>query len=130
VIIFVIVAALNLTFDRGVIKYFSPQCGRWFAVSGLTALTLIAVWSVWRNYQGNYVYELRPFYYQYKSLIHYSRGQDLKYLSYSDINDEVLKFYFLNDAGPVPLPKECPIGVKSQPGFMPYSYSKKEPVFD
>jgi hypothetical protein len=130
IIVFVIVAAINLNFDPVAIKYFPAQYGRWLAVSGLTALTLIAVWSVWRSYQGNYVYELRPFYYQYKSLMHYSREQDLKCLSHGDINDEVLKFYFLNDAGPVPLPKECPVGVKSQPGFMPYSYANKEPVFD
>lgn len=130
VIIFVIVAALSLTSDLGAIKCLQAKFGRLFVVSSLTALALIAAGNVWRSYQGNYVYELRPFYYQYKSLMHYSRKQDLKCLSYGDINDEVLKFYFLNDAGSVPLPNECPPGVKSQPGFMPYSYDNKEPFFD
>lgn len=130
VIVFTIVAALNLALDRGASRWLPAKSGRWLAVSSLTALVLIAAGSVWRSYQGNYVYELRPFYYQYKSLMHYSRQQNLKCLSYGDINDEVLKFYFLNDAGPVPRPSECPAGVKSQPGFMPYSHDNKEPVFD
>ena len=81
------------------------------------------------SYESRYVNELRPFYYQYKSLMHYSRNQDLQCLSYGDINDEVLKFYFLNPNGPVPKPEECPHGGKSQYGFMPFNLDNREPMF-
>ena len=94
------------------------------------ALGIIAVINLNKNYETRYVNEMRPFYYQYKSLMHYSRTQNLKCLSYGDINDEVLKFYFLNPEGPVAKPDECPTGKKSQYGFMPYSHDNKEPFFN
>ena len=81
------------------------------------------------SYESRYVNEFRPFYYQYKSLMHYSRNQNLQCLSYGDINDEVLKFYFLNPNGPVPRPEECPHGGKSQYGFMPFNLDNPEPIF-
>jgi hypothetical protein len=130
IIIFSILCAKQMAFDGFLVKVFPPNLIRWFSVSSLTALTLISISSVWHSYNGNYVYELRPFYYQYKSLMHYSRTQSLQCLSYGDINDEVLKFYFLNPVGPVPMPTSCAPGVQSQRGFMQFSYDNKEPFFD
>ena len=82
------------------------------------------------NFTTNYVTELRPFYYQYKSLMHYSKAQNLRCLAYGDINDNVLRFYFMNPKGGIPEPKECSNGEQSQPGFMQYSHKNKEPFFE
>ena len=111
-IVFVTVVALNLTLDRCVSRWLPAKSGRWLAVSSLTALALIVAGSVWHGYQGNYMHEPRLFYCQCKSLMHYLRKQNLKFLSYGGINDEVLKSYFLDDAGPVPPPSECRPGDK------------------
>ena len=113
-------------------KSISPTMIKQFTdILTLVALSLLLVTAanLARNYETKYVNELRPFYYQYKSLMHYSRSQNLQCLSYGDINDEVLKFYFLNPNGSVPRPQECPPGKKSQYGFMPYSLDNKEPSF-
>jgi hypothetical protein len=128
-IVFSNVAALDLIATRWPFGSLKCKTFRWPLVSILTALTNVTMFSVWQSYKGSYVYELRPFYYQYKALMHYSMTQNLQCLSYGDINDEVLKFYYLNDSGPVPLPKECLPGIRSQYGFMPYSLDNKEPFF-
>ena len=95
----------------------------------IIGLLIASTGNLINQYEARYVNEMRPFYYQYKSLMYYSRNQSLQCLSYGDINDEVLKFYFLNPNGPVPRPEECPAGGKSQFGFMPFSLENKEPQF-
>jgi len=93
-------------------------------------LSAVALTSSLIQFQPNYVYELRPFYYQYKSLMHHSRAGTIDCLAYKDINDEVLKFYFLNKEGPIKSLTQCPEGTDSPPGFKQYSHQNKEPFFN
>ena len=94
---------------------------------GLSAITLT---SSLIQFQPKFAYETRPFYYQYKSLMHHSRAGTIECLAYKDINDEVLRFYYLNKNGPIKDLKECPEGVESPRGFMQYSHSNREPYFN
>ena len=96
----------------------------------IAAFLTLGLSSLSTNFTGNYITELRPFYFQYKSLMHYSRSQNLRCLSYGDFNDNVLRFYFMNPQGGIPEPEECPDGQQSQPGFMQYSHDNKEPFFE
>ena len=93
-------------------------------------LSAIALTSSLIQFQPKYVYEMRPFYYQYKSLMHHSRAGTIDCLAYKDINDEVLRFYYLNKEGPIQSLAQCPEGTDSPPGFMQFSYENKEPFFN
>ncbi|KZR90676.1 hypothetical protein MITS9508_00678 [Synechococcus sp. MIT S9508] len=92
-------------------------------------LSLITIASTLAQFETRFTYELRPFYYQYKSLMHHSRAGTIHCLAYKDINDEVLKFYFLNKEGPIKPLIQCPKGIDSPTGFMQFSHKNKEPFF-
>ena len=93
-------------------------------------LSLIAVASSLFQFESQFTYETRPFYYQYKSLMHHSRAGTINCLAYKDIHDEVLRFYYLNKEGPIKSLSQCPDGTDSPPGFMQYSHQNKEPFFN
>ena len=93
-------------------------------------LSAIALTSSLIQFQPKFAYETRPFYYQYKSLMHHSRAGTIDCLAYKDINDEVLRFYYLNKEGPIQPLTQCPRGTDSPPGFMQFSHENKEPFFN
>ena len=93
-------------------------------------LSVIALTSSLIQFQPKFAYETRPFYYQYKSLMHHSRAGTIDCLAYKDINDEVIRFYYLNKEGPIQPLTQCPIGTDSPPGFMQFSHENKEPFFN